>query len=320
MLIYVILTLVVLILILFSLAIVLKKQMTVNPVDRMMSQSEGVEPSLIDKEETKHVRWSYKLSTLLFQKKSIESKPDANKLLLAQADIEMTSEEFLLLRLLFTAALAIMGYSVWRTIPIALTFGVGTWFAPRIVMHFRIVDKQRKFDAQLLDAMAIISNALRAGYSFFQALSSVVEETEDPLSKEFKIMLKEMSFGLSLDHAFTNLLQRIYTEDLKLVTICVLIQRDVGGNLSELLDNIGETIRERQKLNGELRALTAQGRMSGMVVVGLPIAMAGALYMLNREYIMLLVNHPVGNVMIAISVVLQVVGIVIINKIIKVEL
>lgn len=319
MLLYLIITLLVLIVILFLLAIVLVRQQRVKPIDRMMVEKMDGQP-VAEKDTVKQIRWSYKVSSFVFRKKSTQSKPDPYRSLIAQADLEMTSEEFMLIRLLFTAAFGFIGYSMGKSLIIAaLATGV-TWMIPRLFLRIRIKSKQKKFDAQLLDSISVISSSLKAGYSFFQALSAVVEETTPPLSKEFRIMLKEMSFGLSVDQAFKNLLQRIYTEDLHLLTTCVLIQRDIGGNLAELLDNIGETIRERQKLNGELKALTAQGRLSGSIVSMLPIALMVAFYFLNREYIMLLFTDKLGNIMLGLSMIMLTIGIVAINKIVKVEL
>jgi tight adherence protein B len=301
------------------LAIVLRRQKIVKPVDRMLPQQADVAP-VSDKEVAKQIRWSYKVSSFVFRKKNEHSKPDPYRSLIAQADLEMTTEEFMLIRLLFTAAFGFIGYSLVKNMIAAAIAAAIVWMIPRVFLNIRIRAKQKKFDAQLLDSISVISNSLKAGYSFFQALSAVVEETGPPLSKEFRIMLKEMSFGLSVDQAFNNLLQRIYTEDLHLLTTSVLIQRDIGGNLSELLDNIGETIRERQKLNGELKALTAQGRLSGSIVSLLPIALMIAFYFLNRDYIMLLFTNKLGNVMLGIAVIMLMIGIFAINKIVKVEL
>ncbi len=319
MLIYAIPMLVAFVLILLTTGILLASRSERKPIDRMMNQAKNPEILSPERESLKHTRWSSKVSQFLFQKRTVNAKSDANRTFLAQADVEMTSEEFLLIRLLFTAAFGFIGFSIWHNVFAALVSAVSVWFIPYFILKSRIQSKRKKFDNQLQDAIGVLSNSLKAGYSFFQALSSVVEETPDPLSKEFKIMLKEMSFGLSVDQSFNSLLLRISTEDLQLLTTCVLIQRDIGGNLSELLDNISVTIRERQKLNGELKALTAQGKLSGMVVVGLPFVLALAMYFINREYIMLLFTTKIGIGMLIFSGFSQAIGIFAIGKIIKVE-
>lgn len=311
---------VLLVLILLILGRMLIKSGSQSPIDRVMVDTRGQSVDTREVETSKYQRWSYKLSNRLMPKKQYANKPDPYRSLLAQADMEMTSEEFLLLRLLFTVAIGFLAYSIWKQIGGVVLAAAITWFFPRLIMRMRIAEKRKKFDDQLLDAIGVIANSLKAGYSFFQALSSVVEETQDPLSKEFKVMLKEMSLGMSIDHAFNSLMQRIYTEDLHLLTISVLIQRDIGGNLSELLENIGETIRERQQLKREMRTLTAQGRTSGAIIVGLPIFIALALFFLNREYISLLFTTTAGRIMLIVSAISQLIGIMIIKNIVNVEL
>ena len=166
----------------------------------------------------------------------------------------------------------------------------------------------------------IISNALKAGYSFLQALAMAAEETPDPFSKEFKKMLKEMTLGITEEEALRSLLLRMESEDLKLVMNAILIQKDIGGNLSEILDNIGETIRERQKIKGELKTLTAQGRLSGIIVVMIPIFLGGTIYLLSKEYMILLFTTPMGIAMVSFSAFSQLIGIFMIKKIVDIEM
>ncbi len=141
----------------------------------------------------------------------------------------------------------------------------------------------------------------------------------NPISKEFGRVLKEMRFGLDQTQSLTNLLKRVESEDLKLMVTAIIIQKETGGNLSEILDNIAETIRDRVRLQGEVKTLTAQGRFSGMIVAAVPFALGLFMYMANKPYIMLLFNEPLGRIMLGIALVNEVIGVVLIRKIIKIE-
>ena len=141
----------------------------------------------------------------------------------------------------------------------------------------------------------------------------------DPISLEFKKLLKELRLGASTERALENLVLRVESDDLELVINAVMIQREIGGNLSEILDNISETIRERVRLKGEIRTLTAQGRISGIVVSILPIAFGFILHLLNPEYMTPLFSNPNGIMILSISFISQIIGIILVNQIVKIE-
>lgn len=141
----------------------------------------------------------------------------------------------------------------------------------------------------------------------------------NPISKEFGRVLKEMSFGLDQTQSLMNLLKRVESEDLKLMVTAIIIQKETGGNLSEILDNIAETIRDRVRLQGEVKTLTAQGRFSGMIVAIVPFALGLFMYTVNKPYIMLLFNEPIGRMMLGAAVVNEIIGVLMIRKIIKIE-
>ena len=176
------------------------------------------------------------------------------------------------------------------------------------------------FNRQLGDALIIIANSLRTGYSFMQAMDMVAREMKPPISSEFSRTVKEMNLGTTTEIALGNMAKRIDSEDLDLVFTAVLIQRQVGGNLSEVLDNIARTIRERVRIRGEIRTLTAQGRMSGLIVGLLPVAMGFVIYLLNPEYIRVLFSHPIGRLMLIAATVSQVIGIILIRRIVDIEI
>ncbi|GAH03252.1 unnamed protein product, partial [marine sediment metagenome] len=177
----------------------------------------------------------------------------------------------------------------------------------------------RRFHEQLPDTLQLIGGSLKAGYSFNQAISMVVEETKPPISDEFKRVLSEIRMGLSDREAFENMAVRINSEHFNWVVISVNVQREVGGNLAEVMEIISNTIRERDKVMNQIKALTAEGRLSAYILIALPILLGIYLSFTNREYVSLLITTNIGLVMIGIAVLLMIVGIIWILRIIRVE-
>ncbi|MDP4088799.1 MAG: type II secretion system F family protein [Bacillota bacterium] len=239
---------------------------------------------------------------------------------LIKADIPITPEELLVIRVLSSVSLSFLGFALFKDILIALMVFAFVWSLPRFIISKRKKERIKQFNYQLSEGILIISNSLKAGYSFLQSIAVVVEETKDPFSKEFKKMLKEMSLGISEEDALRNLHGRMVSENLSLIVNAILIQKDIGGNLSEILDNIAETIRERQKIQGELKTLTAQGRLSGIIVMLIPVFLGITIYLFNREYMLLLFKSPVGLGMIGAAVFNEFVGFFMIRKIVRVDM
>ena len=200
-----------------------------------------------------------------------------------------------------------------------VTGAVAGFFFPFILVNMKIARRMKAFNGQLGDALILIANSLRTGYSFMQASDMVAQEMRPPISSEFSRAVKEMNLGVTIEDALANLGKRINSEDLDLVLTAVLIQRQVGGNLSEVLDNIARTIRERVRIRGEIRALTAQGRISGIIVSLLPVVLGLVIYLLNPEYVKLLFVHPVGKIMMGVAGLGQVIGIIVIRRIVDIE-
>lgn len=250
------------------------------------------------------------------------SKKKSSKLKqeLIQADIQLTVEELLVIKVLSSSTISFLSYALTKDIVIINITFIVIWLIPRFIIHRKKIERLKIFDEQISEGIMIISNSLKAGYSFLQAVSVVVQETKDPFSKEFKKLLKEMSLGLSIQDALVNMLNRIDSEDLKLIVNAILIQKDIGGNLSEILDNISITIRERQKIQNELKTLTAQGKLSGIIIVLIPVFLGIIIYLFNKEYMILLFSTNVGLLMTGLAIFSQLMGIIIINKIVKVEM
>jgi tight adherence protein B len=149
-----------------------------------------------------------------------------------------------------------------------------------------------RFDNQLGDMLNLVVNGLRAGYSVMQALESIGRELPDPLASEFRRVVQEMQIGLPMEAALANLTRRIPSKDLDFVVTAMNVQREVGGNLAEILDTISFTIRERVRIKGEIASLTAQGMMTGYVISALPIGLGLLLFVINRQYMLQFFLNP----------------------------
>lgn len=190
---------------------------------------------------------------------------------------------------------------------------------PVIWLNRRIAIRLKFFEDQLSDTLSLLSNSLRSGYSLLQAMEVVSREMPEPMAKEIGQVLREARVGIPLDDALLAMGRRVPSTDLDLVITAVQIQRQVGGNLAEILEKIGETVRDRVRLLGHIKALTAQGRLSGWVVSLMPVALAGALFVLNKAYIMPLFTTPLGIAMLAMAGLMQLVGIMVIRSMVKMQ-
>lgn len=260
------------------------------------------------------------LSSIIPSSRINKSGSKKLELELMRADMPITVEELLVIKVLSSASLTFLAFALFKSVILLPVIFILVWISPKAIITRRKKERIKAFDGQLNEGIMIISNALKAGYSFLQALAVASEETTDPFSKEFKKMLKEMNLGISEEEALKNLLVRIESEDLRLIMNAILIQKDIGGNLSEILNNIGETIRERQKIQGELKTLTAQGKFSGVIVMLIPLFLGVIIYLFNKEYMMLLFTTPMGLAMIGFSVMNQIFGVLMIRKIVNVEM
>lgn len=208
---------------------------------------------------------------------------------LAQADLKLTVTEFLLFKLGAVCLFALIGLFVGRAGPYAMLAGllVGGLIG-LYVPGFYVGMKQRKrmksFNDQLGDTVMLLANSLRSGYSLLQSMEMVSRESQPPVSQEFRRVVQEVGLGLSLEEALNNMMRRVPSEDLDLMVTAIIIQFEVGGNLSEILETIGSTIRERVRIKGQIRVLTSQARYSGYVVSLLPIAIAIIISGINPEF------------------------------------
>ena len=179
--------------------------------------------------------------------------------------------------------------------------------------------RREKFNAQLPEALATMSNALRAGFSIAQAFDSVVEQGEKPMSEEFAILQQQLRVGMSFESALESMSERVGSDDLTLVTTAILISRKTGGNVTEIFDKISETIRGRMKIERKVRTLTAQGRLQGIIVSAMPILLGIAMCVLKPKLMIPFLTSMTGILCVAVMTVLIVLGWMMIRKIIKID-
>lgn len=237
---------------------------------------------------------------------------------LARADIKLKPGEFVVLNAFMALApltLTLIGYSILPS----LLFSLCGAMIPQFYVRFRQVDRLKKTSAQIPEALVMISNALKAGYSFMQAMDLVSQEMPAPIAQEFSKVLKEMSLGVTTEASLQSMVDRVNSDDLDLVITAVLIQRQVGGNLSEILDSIAHTIRERIRIKGEIKTLTAQGRISGLVISALPAGIGFFIYLINPEYMTALFTETLGQIMLAIGLFGQIIAAFLIKKIVNIQ-
>lgn len=208
---------------------------------------------------------------------------------LARADVKLTVFEFILAKLGCALAGAAAGAFIGRAsfeaqIVSALVGFIVLSFIPNIYLSIRARQRVASFNNQLGDTISLMANSLRSGYSFLQTLDLVAREAPEPVSSEFRRVVQEVGLGRSTEEALAGLMRRLPSDDLDLLITAVNIQHEVGGNLAQVLDTIGHTIRERVRIKGEIRTLTAQGRISAYVVTGLPIFLGIFISVLNPDY------------------------------------
>lgn len=201
----------------------------------------------------------------------------------------------------------------------ALPLALALAFAPPVRLILQRRRRLRLMEAQLPDALDLIARALRAGHSFLSALGMVGEEAQEPTAGEFKTVFDEISFGISTEHALNDLAERVPVPDLRYFVMAVLIQRETGGNLAELLDNLARLIRERFKLLGKVRVLAAEGKLSAWILTALPFCVAGAVQVLNPKYLSVLFTDPMGIRMVIGALVMMAIGIFAMWRIIEIR-
>jgi tight adherence protein B len=238
---------------------------------------------------------------------------------LRRAGINMQGSKFVFLHVVAVVAATFATFLITKNYLLTIGIVAIVIFLPFLVMNFKVNQKVKKFNEQLPDTLQLIEGALKAGYSLNQSLAMVIKETKPPISEEFRLTINEIRMGLSEKVALENMAKRINSELFDWVVLAINIQREVGGNLAEIMDIIANTIREKERVLRQIKALTAEGKLSAYILIGLPIILGVALTFLNRDYISVLFTTKLGFMMLGLAGVLMLVGIVWIMRIIKID-
>jgi tight adherence protein B len=241
------------------------------------------------------------------------------RLLFVQADLPIKPETFaaIIVGCLLTGA----GIGIVTRLPIPLipVVSLSLGVLPIAWLMWRRKRRFAKFASQMPGAMELIARALRSGHSLASGMHVVCSEMTDPISKEFNIAYEEQNLGITIDQSLKNMYRRMPNLDFKFFATAVVIQRQCGGDLAEILDKISHIVRERFRILGQVQALTGEGRISGIVLMLLPVALFFAVLYLNPEYVMTLFTDELGRKMIGVAIFLQVLGAVAIKKIIQIK-
>jgi tight adherence protein B len=251
----------------------------------------------------KNARWAQKLDNLL-----------------VQGDISLRLGTFILLMGVLGAAGVFVISSILHR-PLFIALPVGLFFAvmPLLWAQHRKTARVRKFEALFPDSLDMLNRALRAGLALNGAIQIVADESPDPVGKEFRVLFEENRLGLDMREALKKLAGRVDSVELRLFVTAVILQRETGGNLAEILERAAAIIRDRFRILGDIRTLTAQARLSGLILTVLPIVMAVVAYIVAPQYLRGLVQDPIGHALIFIAVALQVIGFLIIRRIVSIK-
>jgi tight adherence protein B len=241
------------------------------------------------------------------------------RLLLIQADLPWTTGKLMLIS---AAAWIGSGYLIalrLHSAVLGVLLGLAVGAMPLIYVSWKRRKRLRVIQQQLPQTLDLMVSALRAGHSMGNALGAAAREAPEPTGREFRLCFEEQNFGINLRTATSNLLERVPLQDLRIVTTALLIHRESGGNLAEVLDKTGQVIRDRFRLRQQIRVHTAQGRLTGGVLISMPVILGIFLYLTNPEYIGLLFSRALGHKMMAGAIVMNVIGLLIVRKIVNIR-
>jgi tight adherence protein B len=214
------------------------------------------------------------------------------------------------------------GFPIGGLVPgfiLMAVLGTAGYFLPILTVKHRIETRRTQFNSQILDMLETVSNGLKAGLSFVQALEAAAVQLPDPMGQELQYTLRQHSLGVNIDDALTKMSERMKVSNFDLVVSAITVTRQLGGNLPEIFKNISETIRERETMEGKVTALTSQGRMQAMLMGAMPFILMIGIYFLDKKTIMPLFTNPIGWGLLTVMIVLNTVGFLFIRKIVNFE-
>jgi tight adherence protein B len=242
------------------------------------------------------------------------------QLMLDQGGITWSIETYLLLAVGYSIGLGLVSLTLTSRWEIALALAVLGAALPYLYAKRKRKRRLLKFEEQLPESIDLLGRAIRAGHPLSSGLDMVAHESADPIATEFRRTFEEQRFGLPLDDSLLGMADRVPIVDVRILVTAIMIQRNVGGNLAEILDNLSYTIRERFKIRRQLKVYTAQGRMAGYVLAVLPIAVGVIIFFLNPDYMLTLFRDPIGKLALITASVLQTLGYYWIRRIVDIEI
>jgi tight adherence protein B len=242
------------------------------------------------------------------------------EILLEQAGLTWTIQTLLISSLGMAVALGTMALIATQSVPTGFMATVIGAMLPTMYVRRRRTRRLRAFEEMLPDAIDLVGRALRAGHPLSAGFKMAADDGPEPVASEFRRVFEEQRFGLPLEDSLLGMSDRVTLVDVRILVTAILIQREVGGNLAEILDNLAAVVRARFTIRRQLRVYTAQGRMTGYLLAVLPIALFSLLYMLNPSYMSILFTDPIGKILVVVAISMQLAGYLWIRKIIKIEI
>lgn len=286
-----------------------------DPLERCLAriQAMGSAEEALQQEEKKIGRKLIKQPEWFHVSKRLQDELDG-------AGIYLSAVEYLGIWLAAATIIPIGCYLAVGQITIALIFLPVGFLAPPIIVRSLRKKRLERFGSQLGDALMVMGNCLRSGFSVHQSFERIVTDMPEPISEEFRLAFMEMNYGAPMEDVLSTMAARMENRNLELVTSGIIIQRRTGGNLSEIIDNVSETIRDRARIRRTLKTLTAQGRISGLVLGCLPVAALLGMTMLNPEYTGILYTTSFGHKLLILCICMETVGFYMINKIVNIRI
>ena len=280
---------------------------------KFTARGDGAEPADILRKR--------RLSDVPFLNEILSRMPGIGSLdkLLQQANVPYPIGVFILIAVVLALAGYLGASQITKNYAVSVISAVALSAAPFFYLRFKKKKRMEKFQSQLPEGLDLIGRALKAGHAFTSGMKIAADEFNDPLGPEFEKTLDEVNFGISVTEALKNLAARVDCPDLKYFVVSVILQRETGGNLAEIMEGIASLIRERFKFKGKVRVLAAEGKFSGIILLALPFVVVGAIRFLNPTYISTLWSDPAGRMMVYIALAMMVVGALVIKKLVHIE-
>ena len=238
---------------------------------------------------------------------------------LAMSGVTLRPTEFVVIWASAATLPALLAFFISHSLVTALAIGIVGLAVPPVLVQRLRKKRENEFSKQLGESLSVMGNCIRAGFSFQQAMESIANEMQPPISAEFEKTLREIRYGISFEEALKHLVERVKNKDLDLLVSTALISSQVGGNLSDIIEIISDTVRDRLKIKSEVKVLTTSGRFSGIIIGLLPVFVILILMVLNPNYFNAFAASNVGTLMLAVSVLLETIGFLIIKKIVDIK-